>query len=88
MNHWKKTLPGFIIDIKYERMVSDSDFQIRSLVKRCDLTWDKKCLKFYNNKRIIKTTSDTQARKKIYGSSINSWKKYRKQLNNIFKKIS
>ena len=60
---------------------------IYELLKRCNLEWDANCLKFYNNKRPIKTASDTQARKKIYKGSINSWKNYEKDLKLIFRKL-
>ena len=44
-------------------------------------------LKFYNNKRAIKTASDTQARKQIYKSSVDSWKNYEKYLIKYFNKL-
>jgi len=37
--------------------------------------------------RIVKTASDTHVRKKIYTSSINSWKKFESELNTPFKKL-
>ena len=43
--------------------------------------------KFYNKKRPIKTSSYTQARKKIYSSSVNSWERYDKYLNPFYSKI-
>ena len=52
MKHWKKTLPKFIIDIKYEDLVNNPKEQIYELLKRCNLEWDPNCLDFYNNKRI------------------------------------
>ena len=45
-------------------------------------------LKFYNNKRVIKTASDTQVRKKIYKSSVGSWKNYEKYLGDVFKSLT
>ena len=45
------------------------------------------CLKFYQNKRSIKTASDTQARKKLYKSSVKSWKNYEKYVNKSFSKL-
>ena len=54
----------------------------------CDLEWDDKCLHFHNNKRAVKTASDVQARSKIYTSSIDSWKKYEKYLNEYFQKLN
>ena len=87
MKHWKETLPKVIIDIKYEDLVNNPREQIYELLKRCNLEWDANCLKFYNNKRPIKTASDTQVRKKIYKGSINSWKNYEKHLKLIFRKL-
>ena len=74
-----------MIDVKYEDLIQNPKQQIHIFLKYCDLNWDDNCLKFYNNKRPIKTASDTQARKKIYKSSIDSWKSYNKYLKDFFK---
>ena len=84
MVHWKSKLPKFIIDIKYEKIINNPEQQIRSLLKACNLNWNDKCLKFYNNKRAVKTASDTQVRKKIYKSSVDSWKNYEKYVKDFF----
>jgi hypothetical protein len=85
--HWKKILPNFIFDIKYENLINKKDFEIKNLLKACDLNWDDNCLKFYNNKRPILTASDTQARKQLYNTSINSWKKFEEKLEKPFLKL-
>ena len=54
------------------------------MLNSCNLNWSEKCYKFYNNTRPIKTASDTQVRKKLYKSSINSWKKYKNYLSKNF----
>ena len=87
MKHWKKTLPDFIYNIEYEKIVKNPEYEIKNLINACSLDWDVNCLKFYNNKRAIKTASSTQARKKIYKSSINSWKNYQNILNKFFAKL-
>ena len=85
MAYWKNTLPKFVFDIKYEKLINNSEHEIRNLLKVCNLSWDNNCLKFYNNKRPIKTVSNIQARKKIYRSSIDSWKNYAEYLGKSFK---
>ena len=80
-------LAGFVYNVKYENLVKNTKIEIKKLLKFCDLDWSDKCLKFYNNKRPIKTASDTQARSKIYKSSINSWKNYEEYLNKYFFKL-
>ena len=80
-------IPKFIIDIEYEKIINNPEKQIRNLIEKCDLKWNPNCLKFYENKRPIKTASDIQARKKIYKTSINSWKNYEKHLRDFFCKL-
>ena len=84
MNHWKNILPKFIFEIKYEKIINNPKKEIRILLESCNLDWNENCLKFYNNKRLVKTASDVQIRKKIYTSSVNIWKNYEKHLKKIF----
>ena len=88
MKYWKKTLPEFIYELNYEKIINNPESEIRGLIKFCDLDWNSKCLEFYNNKRVIKTSSDTQVRRKIYKTSINSWKNYEDNLKDKFRKLS
>ena len=87
INFWKKKIPNFIYEIKYEDLISDSTNQIKNLIKYCDLDWDQDCLNFYNNKNSIKTLSVKQARNKIYNTSVNSFKNYNKYSKNLFKEL-
>jgi len=85
MKHWRTVLPGFINDINYEKIVQSPENEIRSLIKKSDLNWEDNCLEFYKSKRIIKTASDIQVRKKLYNTSINFWKNYENDLGSFFK---
>ena len=87
MNYWHQLLPNFVYTIKYENLISNTESEIRNLLKFCNLPWNNKCLSFHNNTRIIKTASDVQARNKIYTDSIDSWKNYEKYLQDDFKKL-
>ena len=88
MFFWKSKFKDFVYDIEYEKLVSNSELEIKKLLKKCDLKFNKNCLEFYNNKRVIKTASDTQARRKIYKGSINYWKNYEKYMKNFFDKLN
>ena len=87
MYYWEKELSSFIYNISYEELIKNPEREIKKLIKFCNLEWEGDCLKFYNNKRTVKTASDTQIRKKIYSTSIDSWKKYEKHLDFFFKKL-
>jgi len=84
MKYWNKVLPNFVYDIKYEKLIFDTESEIKNLVHFCDLEWAEACLNFHNNNRPIRTASDTQARSKIYNTSIDSWKHYEKYLEKYF----
>ena len=87
MNHWRSILPNFIFDISYENLIRKPEFHVKKLLNFCNLDWEENCLKFYNNKRVIKTASDTQVRNKIYKTSIDLWKNYEKFLNKYYIKL-
>jgi tetratricopeptide (TPR) repeat protein len=85
--HWNKSLPDFVYNVNYEKLIDNPDSEIRKLINFCDLKWNPDCLNFHQNKRAIRTASDVQARSKLYSSSIDSWKNYEKHLSSYFKKL-
>ena len=87
MNFWKKKLPNFIYDCKYEDLIGNSKIEIEKLLSFCDLDWNDNCLKFYETKRAIKTVSVAQARQPLYNSSISSSKKFEPFLSDLFSNL-
>jgi len=87
MKFWNNKMSDFIFNIKYEDLINNTDKELKRLLNFCDLDWENNCLKFYDNKRAIKTASDTQVRNKIYNTSINLWKNYEKFLNKYYEKL-
>ena len=88
MKFWNALLPDFVLNIKYENLINNTEHEVRRLLNFCDLDWEVSCLKFYDTKRPVKSASDTQVRNKIYTSSINLWKKYEKFLNKYYDKLN
>lgn len=80
MNHWHRVLPGKMLDVCYERVVSDQETETRRIIDYCGLPWDDQCLEFYNTKRSVRTASSEQVRQPIYSSSVSLWKNYQRQL--------
>lgn len=77
---WHNIFTGQIYDLSYEGLTINQEDEIRNLLEYCDLDWDKNCLNFHKNNRIVKTTSSIQVRRKIYQGSSEEWKKYRDYL--------
>jgi tetratricopeptide (TPR) repeat protein len=81
MQHWKKVLPkGAYYDIRYEKLVENTDEEARKLIDYCGLDWNDACLEFHKTERTVRTASVTQVRQPIYKSSLARWKKYEKFL--------
>jgi tetratricopeptide (TPR) repeat protein len=88
INFWNEKLHSFIYSIKYEDLINDPNKNIKNLLKFCELDFEEECLKFYENESPIKTMSATQARQKIYKTSIKSYKKYEKKLTDLFNNLA
>ena len=87
MNYWKKLFPDSIYNIKYEQILDKQELKSKEIINFCGLDWESQCLKFYENKTPIKTMSTAQARKPLYGTSVNSFEKYSSYLSELNKII-
>jgi tetratricopeptide (TPR) repeat protein len=80
MAHWNKILPGFILNIQYEDLVSSPEQMIRKILDYCGLEYSGDCLNFHKSTRIVRTASLYQVRQPMYKSSVKSWQHYERQL--------
>ena len=81
MRHWNAVLPpGAILNMRYEDMVLDIEGQSRRMLDYLGLPWDERCLKFHENRRVVKTASTVQVRQPIYKTSLARWKRFEKHL--------
>jgi hypothetical protein len=80
MAHWRATLPVRLLELDYERLVTDTKNAVEELLAFCDVGWEETCLEFYKTERGIRTPSRWQVRQPIYGDSIGRWRHYEKYL--------
>jgi tetratricopeptide (TPR) repeat protein len=80
LRHWQDVLPGKVLEVRYEDMVSDQEAQTRRLLAHCGLPWEEACLRFYDTERPVRTASSEQVRQPIYSSSVNHWRHFRAEL--------
>ncbi len=57
MDHWAEVLPGRVLTVQYEEVVSDFEAQVRRLLDFCGLPWEDACLRFYESDRPVRTPS-------------------------------
>jgi hypothetical protein len=80
MAWWDELLPGQIYRVHYEKLVSDTESQVRDLLDHCELPYDAACLSFHKTRRQVKTPSASQVQKPIYKGSKGRWRNYEKHL--------
>ncbi len=80
MEHWHRVLPGRILDIAYEDVVSDAEGKAREMIDFCGLEWDDACLNFHQTKRQVMTASATQVREPVHARSVARWRRYEQHL--------
>ncbi len=76
MQHWHEHMPGQVLDVRYESVVTDTETHVRSLLEFCDLPFEKACLTPHEKKTSVATPSAVQVRQKIYTSSMERWRRY------------
>jgi tetratricopeptide (TPR) repeat protein len=80
MAHWKQVLRIPLLEVSYEALIADQEAVTRKLLAFCGLSWDERCLDFYNNRRSVNTISYDQVRQPINDSSVARWRHYEQHL--------
>lgn len=76
MDHWDHVLPGFVLRVQYEDVVSDLEGQVRRILKHCGLPFEESCLSFHKTERAVRTASSEQVREKINTKGLEQWRPY------------
>ncbi len=76
MAHLDSVLPGRVHRVIYERMVDDTEGEVRRLLDYCGLPFEESCLRFYENERAVRTASSEQVRRPIYRDALEQWTRY------------
>jgi len=83
MDHWRNTMPGFVIDVSYNNLVHDTEGTCRELLAACGLPFEPECLDHTRNRASVATLSSAQVRQPIHSRGIAEWKKYGTQLQEL-----
>jgi tetratricopeptide (TPR) repeat protein len=76
MAHYDAVLTGRVHRVIYERMVDDTESEVRRLLDYCGLPFEEGCLRFHENARPVRTASSEQVRQPIYRDSVDQWRNY------------
>ncbi len=76
MAHFDGVLPGRIHRVTYERMVDDTEAEVRALLAHCGLQFERSCLDFHKTERAVRTPSSEQVRQPIFRSGTEAWQPF------------
>jgi hypothetical protein len=76
MAHFDAVLPGRVCRVHYERLVEDTEAEVRRILDYCGLAFEPACLRFFDNHRPVRTASSEQVRRPIYRDGLDHWRRY------------
>jgi tetratricopeptide (TPR) repeat protein len=87
MIHWSNTLPGRIIEVGYEAIVSEPSIEIPRLLAALNLPWQAQCLEFHRNSAPVATASAAQVRRPLYDTSVAAWRHFERELAPLARRL-
>ena len=76
MRHWHDVMPGAILDVDYEELVSSPEAQGRRIFEWCGLRWDPAVLQASPDQSAFVTASASQVREPIHQRSVRSSRRH------------
>jgi len=80
MSHWDEVLPGKILRVQYEDVVSNLEQQVHRILDYCGLPFEDACLDFHKTERSVRTASSEQVRQPIFKSGLEQWSHFEEYL--------
>jgi hypothetical protein len=69
-------LPGKVLRVQHEDVVSDLEGSVRRLLAFCGLAFEPACLEFHKTARSVRTVSSEQVRRPIYREGLDQWRNF------------
>jgi len=76
MQHWHEVMPGAILDLRYEDLVTDTEAQARRMLDYCGLAWNPDVLDPSAHPGAIVSASAAQVREPVHAGSVGKWRRY------------
>lgn len=85
MDHWHQVLPGRILDVAYEELVTDPETTVQRVLNHCDLDWQDASLDFDRPTQPVATASTAQVRQPVHQRGIGRWKHHADKMTGLMK---
>jgi tetratricopeptide (TPR) repeat protein len=76
MRHWDAVLPGKILRIEHEELVTDFPANARRLLDFCQLEPETACFEFHKTERAVISSSSEQVRQPLNRAGLDQWRHF------------
>ncbi len=83
MTHFDQVLPGRLLRIQHEELVTDTETQVRRMLAHCALEFEPACLEFHKNDRAVRTASAEQVRQPMTAAGLDQWRHFAPWLGDL-----
>jgi hypothetical protein len=74
MRHFDEVLPGRVHRVIHEDLVADPEGETRRLLAACGLSFEPGCLRFWENRRAVRSASALQVRRPLSRDGLDTWR--------------
>ncbi len=77
MDRFDKAFPDLVHRVYYEKLVRNTEAEVRKLLSHIGVKFDPQCLRWYEDRdKSARTPSSEQVRKPIFKSGLDEWKRF------------
>ncbi len=87
MQHWRATIGDGLTEIRYERLVTDPETELRRALAAMELDWHPDVLAFAERKGFVRSASQYQVREPLHARSVGRWRNYQEALVSILPRL-
>jgi tetratricopeptide (TPR) repeat protein len=81
MDHFDKVQPGMVYRFVHEQLLDDPEPAVRGVLDFLGLPFEESCLRFYDNKRAVRTPSAEQVRQPLSKKAVGSYRLFEQWLD-------
>jgi tetratricopeptide (TPR) repeat protein len=87
MAFWNADLELPMLDVEYEALIDDQRAVTEEILRFCGLSWDDRCMRYFETDRYVNTLSCDQVRKPLYTSSVGRHQNYKESMADLEKAL-
>jgi len=88
MDHWRQLMPGDILDVRYEDLVSNPLEGSKQIAGFVGIEWSEKLVEIQEFDEACSTASAAQVRQPIYTSSVGRWRHFETELEPLRQRLA